>query len=308
MRLLVRTGSPRTNIDALCRAEGASIELIEGDLNDPESLRKAVAGCDALFHTAADYRLFTRDPEAMYRTNVEGTRSLMRAAIDAGVDRVVFTSSVATLALHDDGRPSDEGDAGSLDQMIGHYKRSKFLAERVVDELVDSEGLPAVIVSPAAPVGPGDVKPTPTGRTLLDASRGRMPAFVDTGLCIVHVDDVAEGHVLAFERGEVGRHYILGGENLTLREILGVVAELCGRRPPRVSIPHWVVLPIAWLSHAWAYLTGGEPAVPLEGVRMSRKKMFFSSERAERELGYRARPAREAIADALAWFDAHGYA
>ncbi len=306
MRLLVRDGASRTNLAPLLELPG--VETVTGNLDDPASLERAVQGCDAVFHVAADYRLYTRDPAAMYRTNVDGTVALMRAAMTAGAARVVFTSSVATLRPRADGSAADEDDVADEADMIGHYKRSKFLAERAVETLVRDEGLPAVIVSPAAPVGPRDVKPTPTGRTLLDASRGRMPAFVDTGLCIVHVDDVAAGHLLAHARGEVGRRYILGGENMTLREILAEVARLCGRPPPRVRIPHGVVMPLAWGSHLWAWLSGGEPAIPVDGVRMARKRMFFSSARAERELGYAPRPATQAIADALAWFDAHGYA
>ena len=301
LRLLVRRDSPDANLKDLAG------ECVVGDLNDADSLRAAVQGCDSLFHVAADYRLWARDPAEIYRTNVDGSRTLLRAAAEAGVGRMVFTSSVATLALHPDGTPSQETDAGSLEAMTGDYKRSKFLAEQMVLELVRDEQLPIVLVSPAAPIGPGDVKPTPTGKTVLDAARGRMPAFVDTGLSLVHVDDVAEGHRLAFERGEVGRNYILGGENLSLQEILQLVAELCGTRAARIRIPHGLVFAISALTHLWARLSGGEPAVPMDAVRMSSKRMYFSSRRAVEELGYAPRPARDALRDAIEWFNQHGY-
>lgn len=302
VRVLTRPTSDRRNL------EGVECEVVTGDLGDAESLAAAVRGCDALFHVAADYRLWVPDPDAIYRVNVEGTRALMRAALEAGVSRVVYTSSVATLGLNRDGSPADEDTPVSLADMIGHYKRSKFLAEEAVRELVREQGLPAVIVNPSAPVGPRDVRPTPTGRMVLDAAAGRMPAYVDTGLNVVHVDDVAEGHMLAFERGRPGARYVLGGQNMTLREILHAVAAISGRKPPKLRLPHGLILPIAYAAETAARLgLGGEPVVTVDGVRLSRKTMFFSAAKAKRELGYRARPAEEALRDAVAWFREHGY-
>jgi dihydroflavonol-4-reductase len=296
VRVLVRPSSDRANI------EGLAVDVAEGDLTDGASLARALAGCQALFHVAADYRIWIPDPEPLYRVNVEGTRQLMLAALEAGVQRVVYTSSVATLGLHHDGRPADEATPVTLADMVGHYKRSKFLAEAEVRRLVDEQALPAVIVNPSTPVGPRDIKPTPTGRLIADAATGRMPAYVDTGLNIVHVDDVAAGHLLAFHRGRIGERYILGGDDLTLRDILGTVASLTGRRPPTIRLPHDLILPLACLVEGWTRLTGGkEPQLTVDGARMARKKMFFSSAKAERDLGYRHRPAREALADAVAW-------
>ena len=242
----------------------------------------------------------------MFRVNVEGTRQLMLAALEAGVERVVYTSSVATLGILKD-RIADEETPSTVDDMIGPYKRSKFEAETVVRQLIDERSLPAVIVNPSTPIGPGDVKPTPTGRLIVEAARGRMPGFVDTGLNIAHVDDVALGHLLAAGSGEIGRRYILGGENLGLGEILAAVARLTGRRAPALRIPHAAVLPIAAGAEAIARLTGRAPFATVDGVRMAKKKMFFSSTRAMTELGYAPRPAQQAIADAVAWFKANGY-
>ncbi len=226
----------------------------------------------------------------------------MLAALEAGVQRVVYTSSVATLGLNRDGRPADETTPVTLADMVGHYKRSKFLAEAEVRRLVDEQALPAVIVNPSTPVGPRDIKPTPTGRLIADAAAGRMPAYVDTGLNIVHVDDVAAGHLLAFHRGRIGERYILGGDDLTLRDILEIVATLTGRRPPAVRLPHDLILPLACLVEGWTRLTGGkDPQLTVDGARMARKKMFFSSAKAESDLGYHHRPAREALADAVTW-------
>jgi dihydroflavonol-4-reductase len=242
----------------------------------------------------------------MYRANVDGTRAVLTAAAAAGVDRIVYTSSVATLGIRADGAPSDEDTPSSLTDMVGHYKRSKFLAEEAAQTLV-RDGAPVVIVNPSTPVGPGDVKPTPTGRIIVDALAGRMPAYVDTGLNIAHVDDVAEGHLLAYEHGVVGRRYVLGGTDLTLRAILTTLAEIAGRRPPRIELPHGAVLPVAYMAEAWARVTGREPLTTVDGVKLSRKRMFFSSARAERELGYRTKPAGCAFRDAAGWFRAHGY-
>ncbi len=300
VRALVRAGSDRRNL------EGLDVEPVEGELGDAASLGRAVAGCDALYHVAADYRLWVPEPATIYRANVEGTRALMRAAAEAGVARIVYTSSVAVLGLHADGAPADETVPATLDDMIGHYKRSKFLAEQAVAEMA-AEGLPVVIVNPSTPIGPRDVKPTPTGRMVVEAAAGRMPAFVDTGLNLVHVDDVAAGHLLAFEHGRTGERYVLGGENLTLREILGEIATITGRPPPRVRLPHGLVMPLAHAAEIWARLTGVEPFATVDGIRMARKHMFFSADKAKRELGFSPRPAAEALRDAVDWYRRNDY-
>lgn len=299
VRVLARRGSDRRNL------KGLDAEVSEGDLNDVDSLQRAAHGCDGLFHVAADYRLGAPDPEELYRTNVAGTRNVLNAAQRSGVQRIVYTSSVATIGLPADGTPGNEQSANSLENMIGHYKRSKYLAEEVVREAAQ-DGISVVIVSPSTPVGPGDLKPTPTGQLVLDAAAGRMPAYVDTGLNIVHVDDVAAGHLLAFERGIAGERYILGGEDMSLRQILEVIARLEGRHPPRVRLPYGVVLPLAYLAEGFARLSGRSGRITLEGVRMSRKKMFFSSAKATRELGYRWRPPEQAFEDAIRWFRDNG--
>jgi dihydroflavonol-4-reductase len=301
VRALVRPASDRRNL------AGLDVEQVEGDLTDPASLARAVRGCDAAFHVAADYRIWCPEPEAMIAVNVEGTRALMRAAAEAGVARIVYTSSVAALGLNANGSAADEDTPSTLADMVGPYKRSKFLAEEMVRGLAASEGLPVVIVNPSTPIGPRDIRPTPTGRMILEAAAGRMPAYVDTGLNVVHVDDVAEGHWLAHQRGAPGRRYILGGEDMSLRDILSEVALLAGRRPPRLRLPHAVVLPIAHLAEAAARLTGREPMATVDGVRMAQKRMYFSSRRAEDELGYRARPAVQALRDAVAWFRDNAY-
>jgi dihydroflavonol-4-reductase len=300
VRVLARPRSDRRNL------KGLSVEIAQGSLEDRGSLASAVAGCRYLFHVAADYRLWVPDPEPMFRANVGGTRELMLAARAAGVERIVYTSSVATLGIVPGGIADEETPSRAAD-MIGPYKRSKFDAEAVVRDLVAEQSLPAVIVNPSTPIGPGDIKPTPSGRLIVEAARGRVPGFVDTGLNVVHVEDVAVGHLLAAETGKIGRRYILGGENLTLAEILAEVARLTGRRPPSFKIPYAAILPVAAGAEALARLTRREPFVTLDGARMSKKKMFFSSARAVRELGYAPRPARQGIADAVAWFKANGY-
>ena len=312
LRALIRRGEP---VRALVRRssslrllEGLPVQIVTGDLDEPASCRGALRGCDALFHVAADYRLWVPQPGAMYRTNVDGTRELLLAGAEAGVQRIVYTSSVATLGLRADHLPSDETTPATLADMIGHYKRSKFLAEQAVRELVAGSGLPVVIVNPSAPVGPADARPTPTGRVVLEAARGRIPAFVDTGLNLVHVDDVAEGHLLAFEHGRIGERYILGGDNLSLREMLAEIAGLVGRKPPRLQLPPRALLPVAFLAEAIARLgIGGEPLVTADGVRMARKPMYFMSAKAERELGYRSRPAAEGMRHAIHWYRSCGY-
>jgi dihydroflavonol-4-reductase len=299
VRALVRAASNRANLQNL------PLEIVVGDLTVAASLAPVLADCDALFHVAADYRLGAPDPSQLYRTNVEGTRNLLTAAAEAGVKKIVYTSSVATMGIPMDGSPGDEQTSVSLAAMIGHYKRSKFLAEQVVLDAA-AAGIPAVIVNPSTPVGPGDVKPTPTGQLVLDAAAGRMPAYVDTGLNIVHVDDVAAGHLMAFHHGRTGQRYILGGEDMTLQQILGYIAQLVGRRPPRIRLPYAAVLPIAYIAEAVARITGRSGRITLEGVRMSRKHMFFSSAKAMRELGYQWRPPARAFDDAVRWFREHG--
>jgi dihydroflavonol-4-reductase len=300
VRVLARPGSDRRNL------AGLAVEIVEGSLEDGRSLAAAVAGCPYLFHVAADYRLWVPDPAVMYRANVEGTRALMLAALAAGVERIVYTSSVATLGLVTGGA-ADETTPSRAEEMIGPYKRSKFEAEAAVRILVAERGLPAVIVNPSTPIGPRDIKPTPTGRIIVEAARGRMPGYVDTGLNIAHVDDVAAGHLLAAERGAVGERYILGGDNLALAAILAEVARVVGRRPPAMRIPYAAILPVAVAAEAIARLTRRAPFVTLDGARMSRKRMFYTSAKAARELGYAPRPGRDAIADAVAWFKANGY-
>ncbi|HEY2418209.1 MAG TPA: hopanoid-associated sugar epimerase [Steroidobacteraceae bacterium] len=299
VRTLVREHSDRRNLPHL------ETEIVVGDLADRAALDHAIGDCQALFHVAADYRLGAREPEQLYRTNVDGTRNVLEAARQAGVSRIVYTSSVATIGLPADGSPGREDTPVALTDMIGHYKRSKFLAEELVRESA-RRGTPVVIVNPSTPIGPGDVKPTPTGRMVLDAACGRMPAYVDTGLNVVHVDDVAEGHLAAFHHGQSGERYILGGQDMTLREILTQIALLVGRRPPRIRLPHSLLLPIAFAAESLARVSGGETRVTVEGVRLARKRMFFSSDKAVRELRYSWRPPLIAFEDAVRWFRAQG--
>jgi dihydroflavonol-4-reductase len=300
VRALVRTTSPVAHLSDL------GLDFVTGDLRDAASVRQAMVGIRYLFHVAADYRLWARNPDELTQTNVAGTRLLMQEAMRAGVERVVYTSSVATLAARTDGVSADETMPLTEDKAIGVYKRSKVAAERAVEALI-AEGLPAVIVNPSTPIGPRDVKPTPTGRIIVEAASGRMPAFVDTGLNMVHVDDVAEGHFAAFERGRIGERYVLGGQNATLADILATVAGAVGRRPPRIRIPRQALMPFAHVTEAVARVTGREPMLTRDGLRMSKNKMFFSSAKAEAELGYRARPYRAGITDAIEWFRRAGY-
>lgn len=288
--------------------DGLDVEQVHADLDDPESLGQAVSGCRALFHVAADYRLWVPQPDAIYRTNVEGTRDLMRAAANAGIERIIYTSSVATLGLTGDASPADEETPSSIDDMVGHYKRSKYLAEQAVRTLIQEENLPAVIVNPSAPVGPRDIRPTPTGRLILDLAKGQLPAYVDTGLNVVHVEDVAIGHLLAFDLGQVGERYILGGENLHLGEIAVAVAGLAGVRAPKLKLPIGPLMPIAHAVEAIWRLTGktSEPFITTDGLRMARKLMFFTSAKAERELGYRPRSVTDAFKDAISWYRDEG--
>jgi dihydroflavonol-4-reductase len=301
VRAFVRAGSDRRNL------AGLDVEVAVGDLTDRDSLAAAVAGCAAVFHVAADYRLWVADPKPMYRANVDGSVNVLEAAAAAGVARMVYTSSVAVLGINRDRTPADESTPVTLADMVGHYKRSKFLAEIAVRGRAAELGFPVVTVNPSTPIGPGDVKPTPTGRVLLDAAAGRMPAFVDTGLNLVHVDDVARGHLLALERGVPGERYILGGEDFTLERILKEVAQHVGRRASTIRLPHWSVYPLAVAAEGLALLTRREPRVTLDGVRMSTKHMYFSSRKAERELKFEWRDPRLAIAAAIDWFKQHDY-
>jgi dihydroflavonol-4-reductase len=301
VRALTRPGSPRFHL------AGVDLEFVNGDMRDAQSVRQAMGGVRYVFHVAADYRLWARDRSEIIANNVEGTRVVMQEAIRAGVERVVYTSSVATLGLHADGTAADETVALSVEEGIGAYKRSKIAAERLVEAMIANDALPAVIVNPSTPIGPRDVKPTPTGRIIVEAARGRMPGFVDTGLNLVHVDDVADGHLGALRCGVIGERYILGGEDVLLADMLADIANLVGRRPPRLRIPRAVVIPIACVAEAAAWVTGREPFATLDGIRMSEHRMFFSAAKAERELGFRARPYREALADAIQWFGDAGY-
>jgi dihydroflavonol-4-reductase len=300
VRALVRSAARRDNL------AGLGIECVEGDIRDPEAMLRATKAARYVVHAAADYRLWARDPDAIARTNVEGTRAVMQAAVASGVERVVYTSSVATLAPSADGRPSDEAHRLPEAAATGAYKRSKVVAERLVEAMVESDGLPAIIVHPSTPVGPRDLRPTPTGRMLLAAAAGRMPAYVDTGLNLVHVDDVARGHVLALERGTTGGRYILGGDNVMLAEMLREIALLTGRPPPRLRLPRAPLYPLAAVAEMVAGITNREPLLTLDGLRMSRARMFYSSAKAERDLGYRARPYVEGLRDAIAWFRSTG--
>jgi dihydroflavonol-4-reductase len=301
VRALVRSGSPRFHLD------GLDMEFAEGDIRDAPSVRRAMSGIRYVFHVAADYRLWARDRREIFASNVDGTRNVMQEALRAGVERVVYTSSVATLGLRHDGGPADETIALSEQEGIGAYKRSKIAAERLVEAMVLSDKLPAVIVNPSTPIGPRDVRPTPTGRIIVEAATGRMPGFVDTGLNLVHVDDVADGHLAALKRGAIGERYILGGEDVLLADMLADIARLVGRRPPRLRVPHAIAVAVAYAAEATARFTGREPFATLDGIRMAEHRMFFTAAKAERDLGFRARPYREAIEDALDWFRQAGY-
>jgi dihydroflavonol-4-reductase len=305
-RTLIERGySVRALVRRPGSVENLDVESVPGHLGDPASLAQAVSGCSLVFHVAADYRLWARNPRELYDSNVGGTRNLLTAAREARVERVVYTSTVGCIGFVPGGA-GDETTPVSLEGMTGAYKRSKFLAERVALEFA-AEGLPVIIVNPTAPVGDRDVKPTPTGQTIVDFLRGNMPAYVDTGLNLVDVRDVAEGHWLACERGVPGERYILGSENLTLRQILERLAAISGRPAPVIRLPWIVALAAGAVSTAWASITGREPRVPLDAVRMARKKMFVTHEKARRELGFRPAPPDAALARAVSWFQTHGY-
>ena len=301
LRLLVRPTSPRRNLEDL------EAEVVVGDMADPASMAGAMTGVRHLFHVAADYRLWARDPEEIVRHNLEGTRAVMSAALAAGVERVVYTSSVATLGFRDDGGPSDETLPLTPAEAVGAYKRSKVLAEREVQRMAAQEGLPVVIVSPSTPIGARDIKPTPTGRIIVEAAQGRIPAYLETGLNLVHVDDVAEGHLLALDKGRLGETYILGGQDVELGCMLADIAALTGRVPPTLALPRAPLYPLALVTEAVAYLTGKEPFLTRDALKMSRHHMFFSSAKAVRELGYAARPYGAGLSDALGWFRQAGY-
>jgi len=297
--VLMRETSPRTNM------AGIDCRIVVGDMRDAQSMAKAVDGARYVFHVAADYRLWARDPEEIVRNNLQGARAVMEAARITGVERIVYTSSVAALKPVA-GMAVDESSRHSEQTVIGAYKKSKLVAERLVERMAQ-EGLPVVIVSPSTPIGPRDIKPTPTGRIIVQAANGGMPAFVDTGLNLVHVDDVAEGHLLALAKGRIGENYILGGEDVRLKDMLAIIAPLVGRKPPRVQLPRGPLYPLAYGAEALARLTGKEPFLTADALKMSKHHMFFSSDKARRELGFIARPFVRGIEDALAWFRQQGY-
>ena len=302
VRTLVRSTSDQRNLrDIDC-------EVYLGDINDLDSIKTAISDCQVLFHVAADYRLWAPNPDEITKTNVLGTQNIVNAARTANIEKIIYTSSVATLGKNDNGMPANENTPSYIENMIGAYKRSKFIAEQHVQRMISEQSLPAIIVNPSAPVGPRDLKPTPTGRLIVKAAKGEIPAFINTGLNIVHVDDVAIGHIKALDKGKIGERYILGGENLPLENILRMVSEFYGNKAPRIRVPPNIVLPIAYLIQAWAKITKShEPFITVNGVKMSRQKMYYTSDKAESELGYKFRPAKEAIKDALEWFGEQGY-
>ena len=301
VRVLLRPTSDRRNI------EGVACEPVLGDLTDMASLRQAAAGCEAVFNVAADYRLWVADANEMYRANVDGTRNVLLAAAEAGARRIVHTSSVAAIGYRDDGAPAGEDTPGDPARMIGPYKRSKYLSDVEARRLAAEDGVPVVVVNPAAPFGPRDIKPTPTGRLVVAFGRGRMPAYIDTGLNAVHVDDVARGHLLAHERGVVGERYILGGDNMSLRDILMTLAGHLGRAPPRIRLPRVPLFPVAWAAEAVARIAGFEPALTTDALRMAKRPMYYTSLKATREIGYAPRPGADALCDAADWYRANGY-
>lgn len=301
VKALARKGSNRKNL------EGLSVEVVEGGLSDKDALAAGTKGCRYAFHVAADYRIWVTNPEEMYRSNVEGTINTVEAARRAGCEKIVVCSSVAAVKLPDDHRPVDEtSEYSSVDQIISHYKRSKWLAERAALELA-AKGAPVVVVNPAAPIGPYDIKPTPTGRIVVDFMNGRIPSYIDTGMNVVHVRDAALGHLLAAQKGRVGSRYILGGENMTLKQVLDALSQVTGFPGPSFKTPYAVALAFGALDTARARVFGGEPLAPLDAVRMAKHYMWFDSSKARAELGYSPTPARQALADAAAWFSANGY-
>jgi dihydroflavonol-4-reductase len=300
VRALVRKASPRANLN------GFEVEPVEGDMLDKASIERALAGARYLFHVAADYRLWAKDPQEIIRNNLAGTGAVMEAALAAGVERVVYTSSVATLKPRSDGVAVDETAPADMLTAVGAYKKSKVAAERLVERMVAENGLPAVIVNPSTPIGPRDIKPTPTGRVIVEAATGKIPAFIDTGLNLAHVDDISQGHLLALDKGRIGERYILGGQDVSLQQMLADIAGLVGRPAPKVKLPRAPLYPLALAAEGVAQLTGKEPFVTVDALKMASHVMYFSSAKAEQELGYRARPYREGLADAIAWFRAAG--
>jgi dihydroflavonol-4-reductase len=300
VRALLRPTSKLTNL------AGLDVEIVEGDMRDAASVARAMAGARFLFHVAADYRLWARSPQEIMWNNREGTRLLMQTALAADVERIVYTSSAATIACPADGGQADE--TMRLNQLcaIGAYKQSKVAAEQVVETMIARDRLPAVIVHPTAPIGPRDQKPTPTGRIIVEAASGRIPAYVDTGLNLVHVDDVGRGHLAALLHAKPGEHYILGGQNVMLAEFLGQIAIMCGRRRPKLRVPRSLLYPFAFAAETMAHVTRREPFLTIDGLHMSKHRMFFTSAKAERDLGYKARPYPEALKEALAWFRDNG--
>lgn len=301
VRALVRSSSDLSNL------KGLDVEIWKGDLLDTPGLRNGFKGCDVLYHAAADYRLWTRNPDEMYRTNVGGTTAVLEAALESGLRRVVYTSSVGTLGNPGNGLPGNEETKVSLADMVGPYKKSKFLAEREAERFA-ARGLPLVIVNPSTPVGPWDIKPTPTGKIIVDFLKRRMPAYLDTGLNLIAVEECARGHILAEQKGCPGRKYILGNANLSLRDIFGMLQEITGIQAPKVRLPYTPVLAAAWLNEGLSRITGLPPLIPLAGVRMAAHYMYFDSGRAVRELGLRQTPVSEALERAVAWFRTNGYA
>ena len=298
--LLARQSSPRANV------EGLDAEVVIGDLRDAASLAPALRGVEKLYHVAADYRFWAPDPNEIVEANRLGTGNIMAEALRAGVSRIVYCSSVATLKLNVEGRPVDETSPASPEQAIGAYKKSKTIAERLVETMIAEQGLPAVIVNPSTPIGPRDIKPTPTGRVIVEAAKGKMPAYVDTGLNLVHVEDVAAGHLLAMDKGRIGERYILGGQDTPFAVMLAEIARLAGRRPPTLALPRAPLFPLAYAAEFVAGFTGKEPFITADALRMAKYRMYFSSAKAERELGFSARPWTQAVGDAVAWFREKG--
>ena len=302
VKALVRQSSVLDNLKNL------DVEIVQGDLKDRDSLKRCIKDCKYLFNVAADYRLWVPRPQEIYQNNVVGTENLMEEALNSEIEKIVYTSSVAVLGKPTEGDIADEKTPVSVSQMIGHYKKSKFIAEEKVKELYKTKKLPVVIVNPAAPVGPRDIKPTPTGKMVLDAAMKKIPAYLDTGLNIVHVDDVAKGHMQAFNKGKLGERYILGGENLTLKEMLEIISILCGNKPPKIRLPRKPLYPIGYVFEIFARLFNiKNPMLTVDMIRMAEKKMFFSSEKAKKELNYKYKSAKNALKDAIQWFIDNGY-
>ena len=302
VKALVRQSSVLDNLKNL------DVEIVQGDLKDKDSLKTCLKDCNYIFHVAADYRLWVPKPNEIYENNVTGTENLMEEALSLGIEKIVYTSSVAVLGKPIQGDVADEKTPVNVDQMIGHYKKSKYLAEEKVKELYKTKKLPVIIVNPAAPAGPRDIKPTPTGKMILDAAMRKIPAYLDTGLNIVHVDDVAKGHLLAFSRGKLGQRYILGGENLTFKEILEMISSLCGHNPPKIRLPKKPLYPLGYLFEVFARLFNlRNPMLTVDMIRMAEKKMFFSNEKAKKELNYKYKAAKYALKDAIKWYIDNGY-